>query len=106
MKKKAVLFNLLLGLAVSLNAFALTPPTVSVSGKVVLVKPKAGHFFVAYRKPGAPLDTLSTFKVDGQTLFVNLDGIEALKLNDAVSVEYAEEKGGGWVARRVEKLEK
>jgi hypothetical protein len=105
-KKKAVLIHFLLGLAMSLNAFALTPQTASVNGKVVLVKPKAGHFFVAYRKPGAPLDTLSTFKVDGQTLFVNLEGIESLKLNDAVSVEYAEAEGGSWVARRVEKLEK
>ncbi|MBI4550113.1 MAG: hypothetical protein HY714_04230 [Candidatus Omnitrophica bacterium] len=106
MKRKLLWLNLLLAGACSLNAFALTPKAESVSGKVVLVKPKAGHFFLAYRRPGASLDTLATFKVDGETLFVGLPGIESMKLNDAVRVEYVEEEGGSWAARRVEKSEK
>lgn len=75
----------------------------SVSGKVVLVKVMTNQVLLAYRRPGDFVETISTFKIDEKTQFKNVGGLAALKINDPVTVLYAEPEAGVLQAQVVEK---
>lgn len=85
--------------------FAAEGQPVTVSGKVVLVKAASSQVLLAYKKPGAFIETISTFKVDEKTQFKNLGNIAELKINDTVTVNYKASEPGNLIAQSVEKQE-
>ena len=76
----------------------------AVSGKVVLIKTGTNQVLVAYKRQGAFLETISTFKIDEKTELKNFGALSELKLNDTVSVIYLESETGNLMAQKIEKF--
>jgi len=85
------------------SVLALENQPVSVSGKVVLVKPASSQLLVAYRKEGALVESISTFNVDEKTQLKNLANIAELKINDSITISYVESGPGSLIAQSIEK---
>ncbi len=78
------------------------PPAV-ITGKVVLIKTGTNQVLVAFKRPGAFVETISTFKIDEKTQLKNFGALPELKLNDTVTVNYLESETGNFMAQQIEK---
>ncbi len=83
--------------------FAAEQQPAIIAGNVILIKTGTNQILVAYKRPGAFVDTISTFKVDEETKLANFDAITELKLNDPVTVSYIETDAGNFTARQIER---
>lgn len=75
-----------------------------ISGKVVLIKTGTNQVLVAYKRPAAFVETISTFKLDEKTQLKNFGTLSELKLNDSVNVSYLESETGNFMAQQIEKV--
>lgn len=74
-----------------------------IAGNVILIKTGTSQILVAYKRPGAFVDTISAFKVDEKTRLENFNVITELKLNDPVTVSYVETDAGNFTALQIER---